>query len=323
MPGRAMPIALAFSYASNMDLPDDFQDIGRKALDQLVREGRPATPENYARAFYALTGNAAAPAADASPCVEMLAMVRSMLADAAATTGRLRDDLEDRNQRLAQDANTLRSTRDRDEVLRLLALIVAQTEGIQHSVESSRRELAQARDALEAMQKELAEARQQLNEDPLTGVLNRRGLDLALSREIARAQRGGHKLCVAMLDSDHFKQVNDRFGHEAGDRVLVHFANLARSVIRQADALGRYGGEEFVMILPDTEARGALFVLNRLRMLLAKTPMMHAGAPLAYTFSAGLAQLQPDENAHALFARADQALYQAKQSGRNCIKQAN
>ncbi len=304
-------------------MSDNLHEIGLMALGQLAGEGKPATPENYAHAFHAITGQPAPEEAGASPCGEMLAMVRGMLADAAETTGQLSDDLGDKNQRLASDVTALRGARDRGEVLRLLALIVAQTEGIQQTVETSRRELAEARDALQDMQRELAEARQQLNEDHLTGTLNRRGLDLALSREIARAQRGGHKLCLAMLDLDHFKQVNDRHGHEVGDQVLVHFASLARSVIRQADALGRYGGEEFVMLLPDTDTRGALFVLNRLRMLVGKTPLMHEGGTIAFTFSAGLAQMQGDENGHGLLTRADQALYLAKQSGRDCISLAD
>lgn len=258
----------------------------------------------------------------AAPCAEMLRVVQHLIQGAADTTGQLAQELGEQGGRLATNIGQLKQQREHQEVMRLLGLIVAQTETIQGSVETSRRELAETRDALREVQRELLETRQLLNEDPLTGALNRRGLEQTLAREIARAQRHDSKLSVAMVDLDHFKRLNDSYGHEVGDQWLVHFANLAKSVMRKSDALVRYGGEEFSLLLPDTDVRGAMFVLGRLKMLVGKSPLAHQGHYISTTFSAGIAMLKGDENGHALLNRADQALYFAKQSGRDCIKLA-
>ena len=186
-------------------------------------------------------------------------------------------------------------------------------------MEASHKELVKTRYTLVTMQNELAETRQLLNEDSLTGALNRRGMDQTLSRETARARRLNNRLALAMMDLDHFKGINDQFGHEAGDRMLLHFTDLVRSVMRKSDALVRYGGEEFIMILPDTDTRGAMLVLGRLQQLMSKSPLRYEGQELNITFSASIAGLGKEENGHALLRRADVALYQAKEGGRDRI----
>jgi diguanylate cyclase len=125
-----------------------------------------------------------------------------------------------------------------------------------------------------------------------------------------------------MADLDHFKSINDEYGHEAGDQMLVHFTMLMKSVMRKSDALVRFGGEEFTLILPETDSRGAIFVLGRLQQLMASTPLVYEGRRIQATFSAGVATLRADENGHALLRRADEALYGAKDSGRNIIRVA-
>jgi diguanylate cyclase len=299
--------------------------IGTSILLRLASENLPATPENYSRRYFELTGETASPRITAeglAPCAEMLGLVRGMVGGVASTTDALANVLGEQNARLADDLTSLKQSSEREEILRLLHLIIAHTERIQDGVEISQRELTEARHALEQMQAELIEARQQLNEDPLTGALNRRGLDQTLAREVARTQRNKGKLCLAMLDLDYFKRVNDNYGHEVGDQLLVHFAAQARSVLRKSDALIRYGGEEFTMLLPDTDMPGARHVLSRLQMLASKSPMTSQGKPIKLTFSAGIATLRAQENGHSLLHRADEALYAAKLAGRNCIKLA-
>jgi len=299
--------------------------IGLAVMQRLKEIGAPATPENYERAYYEISGLPApekpTTAAEPSPaCLELLAMVREMVGQVADQTETLAKDLGVKNRDLAGNVQSLKTSRDKNEILRLLSTVVMQAGGIQNTVEASHRELLETRRSLTAMQTELAETRQMLNEDALTGALNRRGLDQTLEREVARAQRNQTRLSLAMLDLDHFKKLNDTYGHEAGDRMLVHFAVLTKSVLRKSDALVRYGGEEFAVLLPDTDARGALFVLGRLQQLLAKTPLMHERAQISATFSAGIATLRAEENGHALLRRADEAMYQAKHGGRNLIK---
>ncbi len=306
--------------------------IGLTVLQRLKETGEPATPENYERYYYELSGlprpEKAAAQAEGKPaeapnnafCTELLAMLRQMLQEVTDKTESLAKDLGEKNKDLAGNVSDLKSSRDKNEILRLLSTIVMQAGGIQNTVEASHKDLVETRRALVAMQEELAETRQLLNEDALTGALNRRGLDQTLTREIARSQRLDTKLSVAMVDLDYFKRVNDQHGHEAGDQLLVHFAGLIKSVLRKSDALVRYGGEEFTLILPDTDSRGGHFVLARLQQIMSKSPLIFEGGQINTTFSAGVATLRGDENGHALLRRADEALYAAKSGGRNAIR---
>jgi diguanylate cyclase (GGDEF)-like protein len=155
-----------------------------------------------------------------------------------------------------------------------------------------------------------------VREDPLTGLANRRAILTLLSGMISGARRHGRPLSVAMVDLDHFKRVNDEFGHQAGDAVLVGAVRAMRRRLRQEDQLGRMGGEEFLVLLPDTGMAAARRVADALRRQVAL-----AGGPVPVTASLGLATWEgeaPDE----LLRRADEALYAAKRSGRNRVHAA-
>lgn len=155
--------------------------------------------------------------------------------------------------------------------------------------------------------------------DELTGVPNRRHFLSRMEQEYERAKRYRHPLSLAMLDLDHFKRVNDLHGHPAGDLVLKHFAGLLRDQLRSEDLVGRLGGEEFALLLPETEQEGALQVLERIRQRLAGSALDNIASGFAYTFSAGVAMLLPNEAPPCKdwIREADQALYQAKNAGRN------
>jgi diguanylate cyclase len=302
--------------------------IGAVVMQRLKELKLAATPEHYERLYYELSGLPrpaplqAEAGLDAGLCEELISALRCVLQDVTDKTGHLAQDIGERNKSLQDSVSSLRDSRERGEVLRLLSLVVTQVGGIHDTVEVSHRELTETRQTLQTMQQELAETRQLLNEDALTGALNRRGLDQVLTREVARAQRSRTKLSVAMLDLDHFKQINDGFGHEAGDQMLMHFTELIRSVMRKSDALVRYGGEEFTLILPETDSRGARLVLGRLRQLLAKSPYVYGERAIEATFSAGIATREEEENGHALLRRADEAMYAAKAEGRDTIRVA-
>ena len=143
--------------------------------------------------------------------------------------------------------------------------------------------------------------------DDLTGLINRRAWDHELEREIGRARRTGSLLAVAMLDLDLFKEYNDRHGHQAGDRVLREAASAWRAVLRDTDLLARYGGEEFAVALPGCDLEHAGYLVDRLRDV----------TPAGQSCSAGLAFWDGDETADRLLGRADTALYEAKQRGRD------
>jgi diguanylate cyclase (GGDEF)-like protein/PAS domain S-box-containing protein len=155
--------------------------------------------------------------------------------------------------------------------------------------------------------------------DELTGVPNRRHFLSRMEQEYERARRYRHPLSLAMLDLDHFKQVNDRHGHPAGDEVLKHFTGLLREQLRTEDMVGRLGGEEFALLLPETGQDGAVNVLERIRQQLAQAELNTIAPGFSYTFSSGIAVLMPDQapRCNDWLRKADQALYQAKSEGRN------
>ncbi len=172
-----------------------------------------------------------------------------------------------------------------------------------------------------ALQDQLIAARESMREqatrDPLTGVWNRREALDVLQREFHRARRLHAPLVVVMLDLDHFKRINDTRGHQAGDAVLTEVARRLLTVMRPYDSLGRYGGEEFMVIAPGCDAQSGLELAERLRESVAAAPVSLLCDSLAVTLSLGVASLADDADPESLIHRADQALYSAKNAGRN------
>ncbi|MCH5374031.1 MAG: diguanylate cyclase, partial [Planctomycetes bacterium] len=160
-----------------------------------------------------------------------------------------------------------------------------------------------------------------VDHDELTAVLNRRGIWRSVQRIHAHAKRVGQPYCLAMLDLDHFKQVNDGYGHAIGDRVLVYVAETLRRALREADWIGRWGGEEFLIVLPSTREVQALMVLERLRRAVNDREIeVEGGHGISVTVSAGIAACQPLRDTPGdVLERADTALFRAKASGRNQI----
>lgn len=184
----------------------------------------------------------------------------------------------------------------------------------------AKRHVVEAESRIHALESELNEVSALVREDQLTGALNRRGLEDAFAREEARAQRGASPFSIALLDIDHFKRLNDQFGHQAGDRALIHLTNIVRSLLRPMDSLARYGGEEFLVLLPNTSLDEAEKVMLRLQRELTKEFFLHDNQRVLITFSAGVAQRLADEARDALIARADVAMYRAKSHGRNRVE---
>ena len=158
--------------------------------------------------------------------------------------------------------------------------------------------------------------------DELTGSLNRRSIMRMLEEEIARSHRLNVPCTVALIDLDFFKRINDLYGHPTGDEVLRTFAITAFANIRSVDRFGRYGGEEFLLILPDTEEASAVQMLDRLRGILAELDWSAFSSGMRVTISAGVAMLRANEISDTLLARADGALYASKARGRNRITSA-
>ena len=172
-------------------------------------------------------------------------------------------------------------------------------------------------EALQRLRSERDLLRQDAQIDPLTGVMNRRSLEAALQERCESGKRFG----VLFMDIDHFKQVNDRHGHETGDRVLAAMGSALRSTLRPEDGIGRYGGEEFVALIADAGPESARLVAERLRTQVESMPVV-SGGPKQLTLSVGSTVYDPQkhrESAVELMRRADTALYAAKRAGRNCV----
>lgn len=165
--------------------------------------------------------------------------------------------------------------------------------------------------------KQVALERELSTRDPLTQLPNRQGFDQKLKEEMARSQRYQQPLSVALIDVDYFKRINDEFGHLAGDKVLKILAKEMKSQVRQSDYLARFGGEEFVLILPQTDLEQAEQALDKMRLHISQCPFNFQGKPVQITISSGIAQHYSDETPDLVLHRADKAMYQSKEAGRN------
>ena len=175
---------------------------------------------------------------------------------------------------------------------------------------------------IKALETQLAQMSELVREDQLTGSLNRRGLDDVFERELARADRRGTPLCIAMLDLDDFKRINDSHGHTAGDEALIHLVRVIKDTLRTMDVIARFGGEEFLILLPDTVLESASATITRLQRELTKRIFLHNHQRILMTFSAGLALRAAGEDQKSLIRRADAALYKAKKAGKNRVVSA-
>ena len=187
-------------------------------------------------------------------------------------------------------------------------------------------ELREARDELAQRIAEIERLHGQLREQaircPLTGLYNRRYFDEILQRELTRAAQAGIPACLAIIDIDHFKQLNDRHGHAVGDRFLAELGRVLLADNRAQDLAFRYGGEEFAVVMTASQSADGARQIEAWRRRYAGIEVGVAGEPVASTFSAGIAQHRPGESPSELFARADAALYAAKRAGRNRVVQA-
>ncbi|MEY3124983.1 MAG: hypothetical protein RLZZ573_1503, partial [Pseudomonadota bacterium] len=249
----------------------------------------------------------------------MLATFVDRLSQIAKTTGSFHEKLVD-SARLIEQAKSLA------EIAPVLKEVVGATRSMAEDSNTSHDELHAMRERANATEAEIAKLHRELDRvsaqarhDPLTGALNRKGLDEALEREISNVRRKETPLCLALLDIDNFKKLNDTLGHATGDVALAHLAKVVTECMRPQDTLARYGGEEFVVLLPDTPMDKGIEALTRLQRELTKRFFLAGIEQILITFSAGVVQLAADEKGVDAIKRADQAMYLAKRAGKNRV----
>jgi len=213
-----------------------------------------------------------------------------------------------------------------NDINQLLEDIMQETQKMQNNVLKyrddlvfARAEISEAQNQINQLETKLQEMSEQVQEDHLTGALNRRGFDKAFEREITQLARSKGMLCFALLDIDNFKQLNDTHGHQVGDDALKYLVEAVKETVRRDDVISRYGGEEFAILLPNSGLKAAISTVARIRRYLTKKFFLHGNNRLLITFSAGVAQYQSGESQESLFKRADEALYFAKRNGKNQI----
>lgn len=223
---------------------------------------------------------------------------------------------------LATINDRVHSSTRQSQVLEAIEALVAENDRMQLEVKELRGQLENAHSQVKDLRDELVDAKEETQIDGLTKLRNRRWLDAHLHKQIGTAQLTGTHLCLAMLDVDHFKRVNDKFGHVSGDAILSWFGEVLRLNVKGRDTPVRYGGEEFALVLPRTKLDGAKQLAEQIRKEFEKRTWVHmkSGRPIGtVTASFGVVQLRSGESAEMLIERADSNLYAAKHAGRNCV----
>jgi diguanylate cyclase len=292
--------------AMRLKLEEGLNARGIKAVSELlrdtrVRQGRLRAERELARD--ALKG--------------FINQLLNELGDLGQHTGRFHESVG-RYAEVIERADTLESLAD---VVREMVIESRTVEGLVGQAQQRlQQELARATELSEkvhSLEAELKRLSDEVSTDQLTQVANRRGLMSSFEVERARQTRDGSTLCIALLDVDNFKRLNDELGHGAGDEALKSLAALVSRTLRPTDLVARYGGEEFVLLLPGTTLPEARQVLDRLQRALTGGLFMHETRQVFVTFSAGVTVFRPGEPLEAALDRADQALYQAKRTGKN------
>jgi len=278
-------------------------DVKRKLQDVIVKQGEAKARSIEAQAQIKM----------------MLATFIERLSQMTDTTGNFRNEID-------SFAKVIEHVEVLEEIGPALQSVLSATRTMEESARQVGTELrtireraVKAEEEIIKLQSELDKASVQARLDPLTGALNRRGLDEAFAREVNAARRKGTKLCLAMLDIDNFKQLNDSHGHDSGDAALSHLVSVARTSMRPQDTMARYGGEEFVILLPDTVLQNGVEAMQRLQRELTKRLFLQNNERVLITFSAGVAQLELDETVENAVKRADEAMYLAKRAGKNRV----
>jgi diguanylate cyclase len=241
------------------------------------------------------------------------------LGQVAASTGDFHEKIGGYSEKISKADNISELNSILDEVLKETRLVQSEALKARDKMVLARQEVQDAENRIHTLEAKLQHLSELVREDQLTGSLNRRGLDDVFERETARADRRGTPLCIAILDLDDFKKLNDTYGHIAGDAALKHLVKIVKDTLRSMDVIARFGGEEFLILMPETTVEAAASTMTRLQRELTKHFFLHDNEKVLITFSAGVALRRANEEQTELVKRADKAMYTAKQTGKNRV----
>lgn len=258
--------------------------------------------------------------------IEAKEALKQMLAGFVDHLSEFADSTSDYHDKIETCVAKISKAEDISELEDVLAEVISETRIIQINAQRSRDELRASKRRVEEADRRINELQTELEKtstlvrhDQLTGAFNRRGLEEAFENEVARSQRRKSPLCVALLDIDNFKKLNDSLGHDVGDAALIHLVTVIRETLRPQDTLARFGGEEFIILLPDTPIDDAKKALVRLQRELTKRIFLTDNEKVLITFSAGVTDFRIDDNQTSVTKRADEAMYSAKKTGKNRV----
>jgi len=306
-------------------------EIARQALKKLVGENKPAILPNYEKVFYntaiamgesAMVDRlmAALPTGQAATIMveKLIGLVHSMNQNLRL----YREGIEAHNGELHDRQASIRDLVEP----KVWEMVQEHLSGVIKANEEMHHRVLEAETRLASQEQQVATLQQKVRYDPLTGAFNRYALDEDVASEFARCSRYQRPVSVIMGDLDHFKKINDTYGHGNGDEVLKTFVSLMKKSLRDVDLVYRYGGEEFVVLLPETNLDGAAIAAERVRLCVERHILKHrtdSSLTIRITVSLGVASFESsDADYRAILERADQALYRAKNSGRNRVETA-
>lgn len=246
--------------------------------------------------------------------------VKGLLDVLAASIRQFLERTDDYSGRLTESREAIVKATSLESIKAIEQELLGSIDRLHRANAAYRKQLAEANEQIGLQQEQLEKLEVDLGTDFLTGLPNRRAFEDRMRENIDRSNRYGSKFSLVIIDIDHFKSVNDEFGHLAGDRTLKAIADLLGEHMRGSDILARYGGEEFVMILPETSDEQARRMAERIRSHVENATFKYSGGSIQVTVSAGVGEvLTPKDTAENLFERVDAALYKAKQTGRNKV----
>lgn len=249
----------------------------------------------------------------------MLAAFVDHLTNFSEVTSSYHGKIEEFSEKISLANNPAEITDLLNEVMHETRLVQVDTARSRDEMSLMKNRVQKAEQEIARLHKELSATSQLIRHDQLTGVLNRKGLDEVLQKEINRQQRQGVPLSLALLDVDNFKSINDMRGHSVGDLALVHLVEVVQKTLRPQDVLARYGGEEFIVLLPGTGVEDAVAAMTRVQRMLTREYFMDKDDKILITFSCGVVAVTDSEAADELIRRADSAMYLAKRSGKNRV----